>query len=70
MPRYNINGKVQPNVSSEKAWVVIPVESNENTTPINQETYLIQPRVLDYILLLEEKIQGDLPKLKINSITQ
>ena len=66
MPRYiKQNNKVVPNVKLEKAWIVIPVKSNKNTTPVNTETYLVQPRVADYIVKLESKIKGELPKLSI-----
>lgn len=66
MPRYfKQNGKRVPNVRHEYAWIVVPVKTSAETTPINTETYLVQPRVADYIELLESKIKGELPKLKI-----
>ena len=69
MPRYTKqNGDKVPNVRTEKAWYTIPVKSNKNTTPINEESYLIQPRVAGYIYLLEKKILKlghELPKLPI-----
>ena len=66
MPRYlKQNNKVVPNIKLEKAWIVIPVKSNKNTTLVNTETYLVQPRVADYIVKLESKIKGELPKLSI-----
>jgi hypothetical protein len=67
MPRYfKQNGDKVPNIRLEKAWIIIPIKSNKNTTPKNTETYLVQPRVADYIVLLESKIKGALPKLPIN----
>ena len=66
MPRYlKQDGKKTPNVRTEKAWIVIPVKVNKETTPINNETYLVPPRVADYIEKLERKIKGELPKLPI-----
>ena len=66
MPKYlNKDGSEVPNIKSEYAWIVVPVETNKDTSPINNETYLIQPRVADYIILLESKIKGELPKLPI-----
>jgi len=53
MPRYlKQDGKKVPNVRTEKAWIVIPVKANKDTTPINTETYLVQPRVAKYIEML------------------
>lgn len=64
MPRYlKQNGEKVPNVVIENTWVVIPIESNMDTTPIHTETYLIPTRVVDYIELLESNIKGELPKL-------
>ena len=66
MPRYlKQDGKKVPNLRTEKAWIVIPVKSNKDTIPIDMETYLVQPRVADYIEKLESKIKGELPKLPI-----
>jgi hypothetical protein len=66
MPRYiKEGGKRVPNVRTEKAWITIPVKASKDSTPINTETYLVQPRVADYIEKLEGKIKGDLPKLSI-----
>lgn len=66
MPRYfKQNGDKVSNVRTEHAWIVIPVKTNKNTSPINNETYLVQPRVADYIVLLESKIKGEKPKLPI-----
>ncbi|MGK0413225.1 MAG: hypothetical protein ACJA1B_001427 [Polaribacter sp.] len=54
MPRYfKQNGKKVPNVRTEKAWIVIPVKGNT-------ETYLVQPKVADYIEKLESKIKNKL----------
>jgi len=67
MPRYlKQNGDKVPNTRIEHAWYVVPVRSNKDTTPINNESYLIQPRVADYIDLLEKKLLklgAELPKL-------
>ena len=64
MPRYlKQNGERVPNVRMEKAYVSIPVRSSKGTTPINTETYLVPPRVADYIEKLEQKIKGQLPRL-------
>ena len=66
MPRYlKQDGKKVPNVRTEKAWIVIPVKASKGTTSINIETYLVQPRVADYIEKLERKIKGELPRLPI-----
>lgn len=69
MPRYlKQNGDKVPNTQRQYAWYVIPVKSNKDTTPINNESYLIQPRVADYIDLLENKLlkmRVELPKLPI-----
>jgi len=66
MPRYlKQDGKKVANVRTEKAWIVIPVKASKETTPINTETYLVQPRVADYIEKLERKIKGKLPKSSI-----
>ena len=60
MPKYlKQNGDEFEGVVIPKAWIVIPVEM-----PQVEETYLIQKRVQEYILLLEEKIGNDLPKLE------
>jgi len=68
MPRYlKQNGNKVRNVRNESAWIVIPVKSNKNTAPINEETYLVPPRVADYIVLLEKKLKGDIPKLPIKN---
>jgi hypothetical protein len=61
MPRYyRQNGEKFPNVRFQKAWIEIPVRSD---FPIMTEHYLVQTRVADYIVLLESKIKGALPKL-------
>jgi len=64
MPRYTKqNGDKVPNVRTEKAWYTIPVKM-----PVSKESYLIQPRVADYIDLLENKILKlgyELPKLSV-----
>lgn len=66
MPRYlKQNGKKVPNVRTSKAWIIIPVKTSKDTTPINSETYLVPPRVADYIVKLENQIKGELPKLPI-----
>lgn len=69
MPRYlKQNGDKVLNVRTEHAWYVIPVKPNSDTIPINDESYLIQPRVADYIDLLEKKLLKlgkELPKLPI-----
>lgn len=69
MPRYlKQNGEKVPNTRLEHAWYVVPVKSNKDTTPINNESYLIQTRVADYIDLLEKQILKfgkELPKLPI-----
>lgn len=58
MPRYiKKNGKRVSNVKIEYAWVEVPIKTE--TT----ETYLVQTRIADYIVLLESKIKGELPKL-------
>ena len=59
-----------PNIRLEKAWIVIPVKTNKNTTPINDESYLVQPRVADYIILLESKLNGILPRLPIKQTNE
>lgn len=68
MPRYTkLNGEKIPNVRMDKTWYEIPVKANKNSVPINKESYLIQPRVANYIELLEKKILSlghDLPKIK------
>ena len=58
MPLYS-----EEKVVLEKVWIQIPVESDSKTIPLNHETYLVQPRVAEYILLLEQTINGELPKL-------
>jgi len=66
MPRYfKQNGKRVPNLKMEKAWIVIPVKSEKGSIQSNIESYLVQTRVADYIVLLESKIKNGLPKLSI-----
>lgn len=66
MPRYlDINKKPAKKVRFTKVWYVIPVKPEEGGTALNSESYLIPPRVADYIEKLEKKIKGDLPKLPI-----
>lgn len=68
MPRkFKQNGDKIPNVRTEKAWVDIPIKTNKDTTPLNTESYLVQPRIADYIEKLEKQIIGELPKLPIKS---
>lgn len=58
MPRYlKQNGKKVPNVTICKAWIVVPLRNGE------EETYLVPTRLAEYIVRLENKIVGDLPKL-------
>jgi hypothetical protein len=59
MPRYlKQDGKKVPNVRTENAWIVIPIKSSRET-----ETFLVQPRIADYIVKLEKQI-NNLKKLK------
>jgi hypothetical protein len=60
MPRLKIKNIPPPEEVFRKVWFEIPVNSS---VPV--ETYLIQPRVADYIELLEEIIgEKKLPKLE------
>ena len=66
MPRYlKQDGKKVPNVRTEKAWIIIPVKTSKNTTPINTEIYLVQTRVADYIEKLERKIRNKVRPIKL-----
>ena len=66
MPRYlKKDGKKVPDVKTTKSWINIPVKSNKPSIATDFETYLIPKRVADYIIKLESKIKGDLPKLAI-----
>lgn len=52
MPRYTKpNGKRVPNVRIEKAWIDIPTKDGKTAT------YLVQPKVADYIEKLENRIK-------------
>jgi hypothetical protein len=66
MPRYKFqNGNRAPNKIKQSAWIEIPIKSN-NELLLDSESYLIQPRVADYIVLLEKKLLKyvkELPKL-------
>ena len=62
MPRYlNEDGSRVSNLRTEKAWIQINIKDKDIPRAI--ESYLVQPRVADYIELLESKINGSLPKL-------
>ncbi len=62
MPAYKKqDGTIVPNVMQELAWIEIGIESE--SIPANTESFLVNPRIADYIVLLESKIEGDLPKL-------
>jgi len=53
MPRYlKQDGKRVPNVRCDKAWYTIPTGKGKET-----ESYLIQPKVADYIEKLEKQIK-------------
>ena len=47
-----------------KVWFDIPVESTKDSIPLDFESYLLPPRVSEYIRLLESLHIGELPKLK------
>lgn len=64
MPRYlKQDGTKVPNERFEKTWIEIPVRAKKGTTALDSEHYLVPPRVSQYIVLLESKINGKLPKL-------
>lgn len=52
------DGNKLPNVIIEKTWIAIPVAADNSNTPINKETYLVNPRVAEYIDMLERKVKG------------
>ena len=53
MPRYlKQDGEKVPNVITENSWIVIPIKSSRET-----ETFLVQPRVADYIVKLEKQLK-------------
>ena len=63
MPRYTTaSGEKVPNLKIQKAWIEIPVKT-DGPTAIDTETYLVQTRVADYIVMLEKKLKGKLPEL-------
>jgi hypothetical protein len=54
-----------------KVWFDVPVESTKESIPIDFETYLIQPRVAEYIYILESFCIaeiGELPKLNHKTV--
>ena len=62
MPRYiKQDGKIVPNVKTVSSWIVLPVKAT--TTALDSETYLVPRRVADYIVKLEKRVKGKLPKL-------
>lgn len=64
MPRYlKQNGKKIPNLIMQKAWFEVPVKTDKEDNSIDFETYLLPPRVADYIEKLEKIVGNDLPKL-------
>lgn len=69
MPRYlKQDGVKVKNIRFEKAWIEIPVKRGKCQTQLDSETYLVQPRVADYIELLESFILDGLPKLSPKQI--
>ena len=62
MPRHiKQDGKIVPDVITVSSWIVLPVKAT--TTALDLETYLVPRRVADYIVKLEKRVKGKLPKL-------
>ena len=57
------NGELFPEVEFKKTWVQVGVEVDDNVIAVDFDTFLVHPRLADYIEMLEAKIEGDLPKL-------
>ena len=61
------NGEDEKTVILEKVWFEVPVESDDKSAPKNTETYLLPPRVVEYLILLENgRDHFDLPKIQNN----
>ncbi len=59
MPRLTkANGDIVEYEKYERAWITIPFDKNE----IDRETFLVNPKLADYIITLEEEVKSLRPQ--------